>query len=1009
MNMEKIAAQGSAKSKMIYHENTETLHVNMLEKHCYFIPFGKDQDPFADRITSERMELLNGEWNFRYFDSIIDLEDNFVEIEGEKTLVVPSNWQLHGYDKPQYTNVPYPITFDPPYVPDENPVGVYSRNYEYKEDGMERILVFEGVDSCLYVYVNEEFAGYSQVAHSTSEFDVTPFLKLGNNKITVAVLKWCDGTYLEDQDKFRLSGIFRDVYMLSRPKKRLLDYSIKTLLSKDLETADLEIEVKGCDAEIKLSDCLGNCICELTVQDGVKTVCKVQKPALWSAENPVLYDLTIIAGEEIVGEKIGFRCIEVENGVVKINRKPVKFRGVNRHDSYPDTGYYCTKEQMKKDLLLMKQHNVNGVRTSHYPNSPLFYQLCDELGLYVIDEADIEAHGCVEVYNDYRWSKPNGYGGIALLAIDERFEKPILDRVESLVVRDKNRPCVVFWSLGNESGYGINMKKAGEWVKKTDDTRLLHYESLHHLDDTPNDILDVYSQMYTSPEDMQKFLEKEEEKRPFLLCEYCHAMGNGPGDLEDYHQAFHSHERFCGGFVWEWSDHGILMGETPSGKKKYGYGGDFEERHNDGNFCMDALTYPDRRPHTGLLELKQVYRPIRVKKGNEAGKFIFQNILSHVNAGDFLKAYYEISYDGGKITGNAFEFSVEALGTTEVSVPEVTEYENREAYIRFIFVTKAATNYAEKGYEVCFDQLQIGEENIAKTNEAGANLAEQALQVKITEAPLKISVDFGKLYFSYNKRKGAMESICFAGKELLQKPLEYNFFRAPIDNDSMRGDWFRAHINEYVVKNYDSDVCQTDTGVTITQRQSFGWSIHQPFAYLQVVYSLTEKGMDIHCELEGTEKLPFLPRFGIRMFVDKSFEKVAYYGYGPYESYIDKHQADYMGNFEACVSDMYEDYIKPQENSSHYNCKNMSITDGVTEIKFISKEGFSFNASEYTQEELAKKKHNFELEKCENHVICVDYKMAGVGSNSCGPRLAEKYRLPLPKLSADFHMTVSGK
>ncbi len=1011
MNLEKIAAPGSAKSKMIYHEDPDKLHMGTLEKHAYFIPFDREQDPFASREESNSFELLNGEWGFRYFESVIDLEDDFTAIIPKKTIPVPANWQLHGYDKPQYTNIAYPITFDPPYVPDENPVGIYSREYEYTPDGRDRILVFEGVDSCMYLYINDRFAGYSQVSHCTSEFDISSYLTEGKNKITVAVLKWCDGTYLEDQDKFRMSGIFRDVYVLRRPKKRLKDYVVKTILNKDKRAADLELTVTGIDVTAELSDPEGNIISGVTVRDGDKGRIHVDDPKLWSAEEPVLYDLKITAGEELIGEKVGFRDIEIENGVVKVNGVPVKFRGVNRHDSYPDTGFYCTVDQMKTDIVLMKKHNVNAVRTSHYPNSPLFYQLCDRYGLYVIDEGDMETHGCVEVYNDFRWSWADGYGGIALLASDERFRKAILDRSESLVKRDINRPCVVFWSLGNESGYGTNMEAAGRLVKELDPTRLLHYESTHKLDDTSDAVLDVVSQMYTSPEDMNKFLENKEEQRPFILCEYCHAMGNGPGDLEDYHNAFHSNERFCGGFVWEWSDHAPILGTTKDGKVMYGYGGDFDERHHDNNFCIDALTYPDRTPHTGLLELKQVYRPIRVKKGKTKTEFVFKSLLCHGRVSDFAEYYYEISFDGGLIKSEPAEFEIGPLGECIVNVPEVLKYTDREAYIRFVFIAKKNLEYCKKGYEICFDQIKMDKNADRKQESMIEKVCESSAKTvpQIRDEALEVDIDYGNLSFSYNKRTCCFDSIRHDGKELLDKPLSFNFFRAPIDNDTMRGDWYRAHLHDYVVKGYGTEVTSSFDGVKIKQKQSFGWSIHQPIAYMDVVYCLTSAGMDINCELETGNKVTFLPRFGVRLFIPKRFDKVSYYGYGPFESYIDKHQASYVGNFEANICDMHEDYIKPQENSSHYGCKHVTITDGDTAITFTSEEGLSFNASEYTQEELASKRHNYDLVKSPSNILCVDYKMAGVGSNACGPALAEKYRLPLPKFSAEFHMKIGKK
>lgn len=997
MDITKIAATGSPKSKMIFHEDPQQLHVGTLDKHCYFIPFAEGQDPFAHRETSDRFELLNGDWDFRYYDSIIDMEDDFISAPFDKKLPVPSNWQLHGYDKPQYTNVCYPIPYDPPYVPDDIPVGVYSRSYNYVPDGLDRILVFEGVDSCVYLYINGEFAGYSQVSHCTSEFDITPLLHEGENNITAAVLKWCDGTYLEDQDKFRLSGIFRDVYILSRPRKRLENYIIKTVLSEDMLSAELSVTVYGCDAEAKLTDMNGDTVGVFNIKENDTITMEINRPELWSAEKPVLYYLTLTAGGEVIGERIGFRKISVENGVVKINGRAVKFKGVNRHDSYPDTGYYASEEQMIKDIVLMKKHNVNAVRTSHYPNSPLFYQLCDEYGLYVIDEGDMESHGCVEVYNDFTWSK--GYNGIALIAADERFRKAITYRAESLVKRDINRPCVVFWSLGNESGYGTNMLAAGELIKSLDDTRLLHYESTHKLDDTSDSILDVVSEMYTSTEDMMKFLQREDEKRPFILCEYCHAMGNGPGDLEDYHNTFYSHERFCGGFIWEWSDHACPLGTTEDGRIKYGYGGDFGEKHNDGNFCMDALTYPDRTPHTGLLELKQVYRPVRVAK-SERG-FIFNSMLEFADAGELLDCRYEITYDGGKYAEGTVDFALPPMGSTEITVPEAEENFGKETYIRFTFTAKYDTIYCTKGYEVCFDQIKLcggNNENVRPASSA---------EILLEDAPMFVNVTAGNVSYRFNKRLSAFDSIKCGGREILDKPLQFNFFRAPVDNDVMKGDWYRAHLNDHTARNYGVTAQAASEGAEITLRQSFGWSIHQPFAYMDVKYIITSGGLDIQCKAEFSNKVTFLPRFGIRLFVPKDFDRVDYFGYGPYESYIDKHHASYMGNFSARICDMHEDYIRPQENGSHFGCKHMTVSDGNINVRFTSAEDFSFNASEYTQEELAEKRHNFELEKCESNIICVDSMMAGVGSNACGPALAEKYRLPLPVVSAQLHIEIS--
>ena len=997
MDISSISAKNSPKSKMIYHENPETLHINTLPNRCYYVPFAKDQNPFAQRESSQRFELLNGEWGFRYFDSIIDLEDDFPAVKAEKTIPVPANWQLHGYDKPQYTNVAYPIPYDPPYVPDDDPVGVYSREYTYAPDGLRRILVFEGADSCLYLYVNGEFAGYTQVSHMTSEFDVTELLREGKNVITAAVLKWCDGTYLEDQDKFRLSGIFRDVYMLSRPAKRLESYRIRSVLNVDKSTAKLHITIHGEDAELILSDREQNELFKVSAKDGETAVITLEDPNLWSAEIPYLYNLTILTSEEAIGEKIGIRDILIRNGVVKINGVPVKFRGVNRHDSYPDTGSYASLEQMRKDLYLMKRHNVNAIRTSHYPNSPLFYRLCDEYGFYVIDEADYEAHGCVIAHNALKWDK--GYGGIALLAGDERFRDAIIDRSKMMVSRDINRPCVIFWSLGNEGGLGANMVAAAEYIKSVDDTRLVHYESMHKLDDTSDEIFDVISRMYPPIPEMQKLIDGDKHNRPLILCEYCHAMGNGPGDLEDYRNTFYSNEKFCGGFVWEWCDHGFPV-KTVEGKICYGYGGDFGERHNDGNFCMDGLVYPDRTPHTGLLELKQVYRPVRVEKGSDG--FIIRSYLNFADAGELLKGKYEITSEGKVTAAGEFDFNVEPLGSTKVTVPEAAAATGDNIYIRFIFTSKIDLPWCDKGYEVCFDQLCLKETNV-KPMPAPCPAA-----ATFNDEQLKITVFADKTAYVFNKRTACFDSIKYDGKEILDRPMQFNFFRAPTDNDVMKGDWYTLHLNDYIPKVYSVECRGAEGGVEIAVKQSFGWSIHQPFARAEVTYRIFGGGdLQITCSLKADKKLTFLPRFGIRLFVPKSFDRVDYFGYGPNESYIDKHRSSYMGLFSTLIADLQEDYIRPQENSSHFGCRYMTVKSGDAGICFEGSKPFSFNASEYTQEELAEKRHNYELEKCESNVICVDWQMAGVGSNSCGPQLMEKYRLPLPEFNAEFFMYIS--
>jgi len=997
---------------MTYHEDPRSLHIGTVADHSYFIPFSKSIDPFLPRESSDRFYLLNGDWEFNYYDSIIDLEDDFTNTEFKHTIPVPSNWQLHGFDKAQYTNVVYPIPYDPPLVPDDIPVGVYRRTFDYEPDGMNRFLCFEGVDSCIYLYINGRFAGYSQVSHHTSEFDITGYLTAGTNTVCAAVLKWCDGTYLEDQDKIRLSGIFRDVYILARPASHIFDYHVRPSLNADCSLCTLEMKVYGSDSDVLFSDTEGNELFSAHLTNGIPFTAEIPKPRLWSAEEPYLYRLTLTSGDECIGEEIGLRDISVEEGVFKINHRHAKFRGVNRHDSYPDTGYYADITHMETDLKLMKKHNINAIRTSHYPNAPLFYRLCDRYGFYVIDECDLESHGCVEVYNSFKWDK--GYDGIALIARDPVFRDAILDRERLLVTRDKNRSCVVMWSMGNESGLGVNIHDAAVMVKQLDPSRPVHYESVHKLDDTGDEVFDVVSRMYTAPQDMWGFIVND--SRPFMLCEYCHSMGNGPGDLEDYRNIFYSSDRFQGGFIWEWCDHSVPLGKTEDGKIKYGYGGDFGERHNDGNFCMDGLCYPDRTPHTGLKEVKQVYRPVRMSRTDSPDTFKLTSFLAFADAGEYLEGHYEITDTEGILKKGDFSFSVKPLGDTLITVPDMADGN----YIRFIFTQSRDMLWAEKGYEVCFDQLElkpVDNKALIKLKSNRESTRDNAVDIA-DETPLYILIKAGGFTYRFNKRIGFIDSISDGRVELLNEPLKYNFFRAPIDNDTMKSEWLRSHLNDYDTKVHSIELLypypmvplqgddQKDQGpvLKIGVEQAFGWNMYAPFATVKTIYSFASDGsLSVSSKVRTSNKITLLPRFGLRLFVPKSFSEVEYFGYGPFESYADKHQASYLGKFEARISDLHEDYIRPQENSSHYGCKYMKLKGENFDVLFFNEAScISFNASEYSQEELSTAKHNYELKKCESNVICVDAKMAGVGSNSCGPALSDKYRIPLPEFGADF-------
>ncbi|MCL2056064.1 MAG: beta-galactosidase, partial [Oscillospiraceae bacterium] len=629
-----------------YHENPKSLHVGCAPNRSYYIPCRtKEEAATGIREHSSRMIMLGGAWDFLYCPSPHHVPEGAVSPEydrgGFDTIPVPSVWQNHGYDRHQYTNVRYPIPFDPPFVPTLNPCGLYARAITLDlEQGSRYYLNFEGVDSCFYLYINGIEAGYSQVSHSTSEFDVTKHLRRGENTIAVLVLKWCDGTYLEDQDKLRTSGIFRDLYLLVRPEAHLRDYFVHTSIQGENAVISVEFDYTGpvCDTFCTLTDPSGKEIGRDRAENR-KISFTVENAQLWSPERPALYSLLIEAGGEAILQAVGIREIKAENGIVLFNGVPVKMKGVNRHDSDPYTGPAISIAQAVRDLAIMKAHNINAIRTSHYPNAPWFVQLCDYYGFYVIDESDVEAHGGVELIGG---SRSETY---SIIAMDERFDKPILDRVQRNVIRDKNSPSVVIWSMGNEAGWGPSFEKAGRWIKEYDPSRLVHYEGENNpKSDYVQDrsMLDVRSRMYAPVEWVDEFFSSEEGgRKPFVQCEFIHAMGNGPGDAEENYLQMQKYPGYFGQFVWEWCDHSVYMGKTPDGRHKFFYGGDFGEFPHDGNFCMDGLVYPDRTPHTGLLEYKNVIRPARAALCE--GGVSITNMMDFTDLGDYLMVDYEVT------------------------------------------------------------------------------------------------------------------------------------------------------------------------------------------------------------------------------------------------------------------------------------------------------------------------------------------------------------------------------
>ena len=989
-----------------YYENLSVLHENTMPARAYYIPASKRMDNLVEhREESDRMQLLNGTWKFQYFNSIYDIQDSFFEknydTENFDEIQVPSVWQMAGYDTHQYTNIRYPFPFDPPYVPQDIPCGAYVHNFEYSRDekASKAFLNFEGVDSCFYVWINGSYIGYSQVSHMTSEFDVTDVLQDGTNTVAVLVMKWCDGSYLEDQDKFRMSGIFRDVYILKRPKQAISDYHIKTRIEDML--AKVEIEMKfyfPLNVKISIEDRNGAVVALGSIAEEGTAVLEIASPELWNTENPYLYKLILETENEVIVDHIALRKIEIKDQVIYLNGQKIKFRGVNRHDSDPVTGFTISSEQITTDLTLMKQHNFNAIRSSHYPNAPFFYEMCDKYGFMVIDEADIEAHGPFMIYRkedtDYnrfkRWNEK--------IADDPVWEEAIVDRVKLMVERDKNRFCIVMWSMGNESAYGCNFEKALEWTKNFDPDRITQYESARYrnYDETYDySNLDVYSRMYPALSEIQEYLDKDGSK-PFLLVEYCHSMGNGPGDFEDYFQMIQDNDKMCGGFVWEWCDHAIAHGTAENGKTIYAYGGDHGEEIHDGNFCMDGLVYPDRTVHTGLLEYKNVYRPARVISYNkESGELVLHNYMDFDDLKDYVKISYELTQDGLVISkGILPEFSVAPHGEGKTNL-KINVPENGKCYLKLIYHLKKELPLLNEDHILGFDEIEVSKEDTK------CKLAEKWIPKTVVDSELQVNENDTQIHikgreFAYtiDKRTALFTEMKFAGREYLNHPMELNIWRAPTDNDMyIKSEWKKAHYDKAYTRAYTTEVVQGKHGVKITSHASVVAETVQKILDVTITWKIEAAGkIDADIAVTKDDEFPDLPRFGVRMFLDKKLSAVRYFGMGPQESYCDKHQAASHGLYHANVDDLHEDYIRPQENGSHYDCEYVELNNSRYGIVASAEKAFSFNASYYTQEELEKKTHNYELIESDSVVFCVDYALNGIGSNSCGPVVLDQYR-----------------
>lgn len=1017
-------------------EDLQDYHIlqrNREKSRAHFIPFNNEEDALTEkRSQSEQFQLLNGKWKFHYAtspqESPVYLQEDYVGATNWEEIQVPGHWQLQGYGIPHYTNVSYPFSVEPPYTPTENPTGTYYREFIIPENwlGENIYLRFEGVDNSFHLLVNGKEVGFNKGSRIPAEFDITSYLKTGSNNLTVVVYKWSDSTYLEDQDMWWLSGIFRDVYLLARPKTHLSDFFIHADLSNDYQDGlfKVTVELHQDEEEVlskstltgKLLDNQGTLVYEKkfplhddTTETEIQT--EIKNVRKWSAEQPTLYqfilELELPDGKkEIINQKVGFRTVELKDGLILVNGKAIKFKGVNRHDNNPDLGRAVTVEHMEEDIRLMKQANCNAVRSAHYPNDPRFYDLCDYYGLYVIDEADLETHGFEFI------------GNVHQLSDDPDWQEAYLDRMERMVERDKNHPSILFWSLGNESGDGINHKAMAEWAIKRDPSRLIHYEGESRSKESTNTILyekdavysHVNSTMYTPIHELEKLGQNKELKKPHIICEYGHAMGNGPGALQDYWDTFYKYPRLQGGFVWEWSDHGLRQ-QTPDGVEYYAYGGDFGDTPNDYNFVIDGLVQPDRTPTPGYFELKKVQEPVRSDVIDaEKGIIKITNRYDFVSL-DHLQLSWSLETEGKILEAGVISLKDFSAGTSkEITVPFNVENNQQRHQARLLnlrFLTVVPTDWADAGFEIAWSQIEYPAKG---TQKQLIEKIDACPDLKVEDTSTKLEVYGSDFDFAFDKVRGTLVSWRNAGNELLEKGPQMNFWRAMTDNDHRSAViWKRAGLNQMQIRTQSFKwewkeemkvLCATVSQRIAPPILSWGITVIQ-------TYTIDSTGV-CSIDIEGSPEGDYprtVPRIGVEMILSQNIEQVQYYGLGPDENYIDTQSAARMGIYNNTVDGLGFNYIFPQENGNRSQAVWAKFTDGRGNgLEVKSESGFQFSARHYQQDNLDQAQHTYDLKRKDEVYLYVDYGQNGIGSASCGPDVLPKHELELTDFTFRFQL-----
>lgn len=999
-------------------ENHQIDGINRMPARAHFLTFpSKEKALLNNNRYTHAFKNLNGVWKFMFLDAPEYSPEGFFNSDFDVTkmddITVPGNWQLQGYGKMHYSDLWYNFPINPPYVPTENPTGIYKRTFFVEESYRDKkiIIRFCGVDSAYHLWINGKEVGYSKVARNESEFDITDLIRVGEeNDVTVRVYQWSDGTYLEDQDMWWESGIFRDVEIIGVPKDGINDYKVIADLDDEYKNGIFKVEAflrttKEVNVTFELVDAGENTVFTKTVvaKEGKACIDEVIADVNhWTAETPYLYKLFMTVEDdgqivEVIPQNVGFRNIRLNGETFLVNGVAIKFKGVNRHDYSPQNGRVVSREEIEKDIILMKQFNINAIRTSHYPNSYYLYDLCDEYGMYLIAETDLECHG-FELTGDYKW-----------ITDDPSWELAYVSRMTRMIERDKNHPAIIFWSLGNESAFGCNFRKMTDVAHEMDPTRLVHYEG-----DFDVESADVYSTMYTWIENPKKpYLMKdiiEKSKKPHIHCEYCHAMGNGPGNLKDYQDLVYAHDKLQGGFVWEWFDHGIES-FTESGEKYYRYGGDFGDDPSNKDFCIDGLIMPDRTPSPGLYEYKKVIEPITttavdIQKGiiNLLSRYDFANL-------DRFNLVYKVMEDDVILqTGFMAVPSIEARANKDITLPydlsAIKVKPGAHYYVNISYQLREDTRYASSGHELATAQFELPlyKEGIVVRPEGILNVEKEHTTLHVKGA--NFSLDF-------NLVNGNLMNIVRDGMQVLSKGPRLTLWRAPISNDMEIIDKLKKvyflHLEHEVVMNIDyhmeGNILKVEVD-TINSTTNSAWHFKTKY-----VYTVCPSG-DVLIDVEGTpsgrvDLAPdMLPRIGVSMHLDKSMEHVRYFGMGPGENYADSKEAAQMGLYANTVDGLFTNYVIPQENGNHMGCKWVSMTNDRGMGLLASTEGdFNFSASWYEDKDLDDAKHTCDLVKRDYIVFNVDYKQNALGTNSCGQWQLDKYRAKFEDFKLSFRLT----